>query len=108
MYIKSYCVYILHCSDDTYYVGLSSFLEQRLIQHREGLFPDSYTFKRRPVELQFYAEFTMVHDAIAFEKKIKKWSRSKKKALIESDWNKLRQLAACKNETNYKNYNKDK
>ncbi|NBA85269.1 GIY-YIG nuclease family protein [Emticicia sp. CRIBPO] len=107
MFTKSYSVYILLCSDNTYYVGLSSFLEQRLIQHQEGHFPNSYTFKRRPVELQFCAEFTMVYDAIAFERKLKKWSAKKKKALIDSAWNKLKQLSECKNDTHYKNYYKD-
>jgi len=41
--------------------------------------------------------------AIAFEKQVKGWSRKKKEALINEDIELLRKLAACKNESHYKN-----
>jgi putative endonuclease len=82
-------VYILKCSDDSYYTGVTSNLEQRLFRHKSGFYPDCYTFKRRPLELVFYAEFTDINFAIDKEKQIKKWSRLKKEALINGDYDSL-------------------
>jgi len=61
-------VYILLCSDGTYYTGVTSKLEQRLFQHESGFYQECYTFKRRPVQLVFYCEFTDINFAIDKEK----------------------------------------
>ena len=81
------------CSDDSYYTGLTSNLYKRLIEHRSGKHKDSYTFNRRPINLVFYAEFTDINLAIQTEKQIKKWSRVKKEALINGEFQKLPNLA---------------
>ncbi len=94
--MKIYYVYILQCSDKTYYTGITSNLEQRFIEHQQGKHLESYTYKRRPLELVFYAEFTEVGFAIDTEKQIKKWSRAKKEALINDDYEKLPNLAKKK------------
>ncbi len=94
--MKIYVVYILQCSDKTYYTGITSNLYQRIFQHQNGVFQDSYTSKRRPVELAFYCEFTNVEVAIEKEKQIKKWSRAKKEALINNEFEKLPNLAKKK------------
>ncbi len=86
-------VYILKCADDTYYTGVTSNLNKRLFEHKSGAHIDSYTYKRRPVELKFYAEFTDINLAIESEKQIKKWSRVKKEALINNEHEKLPNLA---------------
>jgi putative endonuclease len=91
--MKVYFVYILKCSDNTYYTGITSNLNARIIEHKTGKHIDSYTFKRRPLELVFYAEFTDVNLAINTEKQIKKWSKIKKEALINNDFEKLPNLA---------------
>lgn len=57
--------------------------------------------------MQFYQKFNDVIQAIYFEKRIKKWTRSKKKALIEGDFDTLQILAECRNATHYK-YGPDK
>ena len=97
-----YFVYILTCADGTYYVGITNDLERRLIEHHSGLNLKSYTFKRRPLEFSFQEEFNDVLEAIYFEKKLKGWSRAKKKALIDGDFNRLQFLAECRNATHYK------
>ena len=94
--MKIYYVYILKCSDDSYYTGFTSNLEQRLNEHKSGKYMDSYTYKRRPIALVFYAEFTEPNIAIAMEKQIKKWSRAKKEALIANRFNQLPNLAKKK------------
>ncbi len=86
-------VYILKCSDDSYYTGITSNLTKRIVEHQTGKHPDSYTFKRRPVTLVFNAEFTDITIAISTEKQIKKWSRKKKEALINGEFEKLPNLA---------------
>ena len=89
-------IYILKCADDSYYTGVTSNLEQRMYQHYSAYFPDCYTASRRPVELVFYAEFTNIRYAIDKEKQIKKWSRAKKEALINGDYDELPNLAKKK------------
>ncbi|MGB5692714.1 MAG: GIY-YIG nuclease family protein [Flavobacteriaceae bacterium] len=91
--MKKYFVYIVKCSDGSYYTGISSNLEKRLLDHNQGKHPDGYTYKRRPVTLMYYAEFTEPEAAIEVEKQIKKWSRAKKEALIEGDYDALINLA---------------
>jgi putative endonuclease len=98
--LKSYFLYILKCSDNTFYTGITNNLERRLDEHQFGVNEDSYTFLRRPIELQFFETFSDVNQAIEFEKKIKKWSGKKKQALIDKNYNKLKELASCRNESN--------
>ena len=103
--MKFYYVYILRCNDNSLYTGITSDLERRIIEHNEGKYPDAYTFKRKPVTLVFYQDFIEPNQAIYFEKKLKKWSKAKKQALINGDFDLLQTLAECRNATNsdYKN-----
>ncbi|NER17393.1 GIY-YIG nuclease family protein [Spongiivirga citrea] len=94
--MKIYYVYILLCSDETYYTGITSNLNKRLFEHNSGENADSYTYHRRPIELVYYCEFTEVGFAIDTEKQIKKWSKAKKEALINSEYDKLPNLAKKK------------
>ncbi|WP_421765277.1 GIY-YIG nuclease family protein [Ekhidna sp.] len=91
--MKQYTVYILKCSDDSYYVGVTNDMETRLLQHNEGLDLKAYTYRRRPVELVFEEHFSDVNQAIAFEKQVKGWRREKKEALIKREWIKLPELS---------------
>ncbi len=86
-------VYMLRCADGSFYTGLTRRpVEERLGEHNSGLI-DGYTAGRRPVELVWSEEFHHATDAIAAERRIKKWSRRKKIALIERDWEALKQAA---------------
>ncbi|MEO8724376.1 MAG: GIY-YIG nuclease family protein, partial [Sphingobium sp.] len=89
----SFWVYILRCSDGTYYTGHTDDLERRIAQHQSGALP-GYTHERRPVELMFSETFTERIDALERERQIKDWSRKKKEALIAGDWGELRKLAS--------------
>lgn len=64
-------VYILKCSDGSYYTGHSDNLENRIAQHHQGAFPVCYTYKRRPLELVFSQEFPTREKALASERQIK-------------------------------------
>ena len=94
--MKQSYVYILKCSDNTYYSGVTSNLEQRTFQHENGFYQTCYTYARRPVELVFFCEFTDINLAIEKEKQIKKWSQAKKKALINDEYDLLPNLAKKK------------
>lgn len=89
-------VYILKCSDNTYYTGVTSNLESRMYKHNSGFYPDSYTASRRPLVLAFYCEFTDINLAFETEKQIKKWSKAKKEALINEEFDSLINLAKKK------------
>jgi putative endonuclease len=86
-------VYILKCSDGSYYTGVTSNITDRIFKHNTGFYPTCYTFDKRPLDLVFYCEFTDINLAIEKEKQIKKWSRLKKEALINEDYDSLINLA---------------
>ena len=86
-------VYILKCSDNTYYTGVTSNLTQRIKEHTSGKHINSYTYSRRPLKLVYYTEFTDINLAILKEKQIKKWSRAKKEALINNETENLPNLS---------------
>lgn len=88
-------VYIVKCADDSYYTGLtrSELPETREQEHNEASYPDAYTSTRRPVKLVYAEYLELVIDAIDAERKIKKWSRRKKEALIAGDWKRVQILA---------------
>ena len=94
--MKQSFVYILECSDNSYYTGVTSNLSQRIFRHEISFYPECYTSSRLPVKLVYYCEFTDINIAIDFEKKIKKWSRVKKQALINEEYDKLPNLAKKK------------
>jgi putative endonuclease len=79
--MKDYFVYILKCSDDSYYTGVTNNLEKRFSEHQSGIIK-GYTSKRLPVRLVFSERLTDINQAIRFEKQIKGWNRKKKEALI--------------------------
>ncbi|MFT6202511.1 MAG: putative endonuclease [Spirosomataceae bacterium] len=94
--MKTYTIYILRCSDKSYYTGVTSNLDKRIIEHQSGKHPDAYTFNRRPVELMYIGEFQYISQAIAHEKQVKGWSRKKKEALIEDNWEEVVRLSNLK------------
>ncbi|MBN8703019.1 MAG: GIY-YIG nuclease family protein [Bacteroidetes bacterium] len=99
-------VYILECSDKSYYTGVTNNPDKRLIEHNTGENIKSYTYSRRPVKMIYCERFVDFNLAIKWEKRIKDWNRKKKEALINEKWDVLKIEAACKNETSHKNIKK--
>ncbi len=85
-------VYMLRCRNGSYYTGLTTALEQRIGQHHAGTM-EGYTSTRLPVECVYVAEFQSMYDAIDWERKVKRWSRAKKEALIARDYDRLPELS---------------
>jgi putative endonuclease len=92
-YGRRYFVYMVLCRDRTFYTGITHDVDVRVGQHNAGVYPDCYTYTRRPVRLVFSTDFKEVLDAIAFEKQLKGWSRAKKIALVRGDWPEIVRLA---------------
>lgn len=98
-YIKrgyDYYVYIVLCSDGSYYTGITKDIDRRIAEHNDGIADDSYTYIRRPVELKYIEVFENVEKAIVREKQIKNWSRKKKEAIIDANFDKLKEYAKKK------------
>ncbi|MGB4399717.1 MAG: GIY-YIG nuclease family protein, partial [Daejeonella sp.] len=66
----------------TLYIGVTSDLRSRVLQHREHHFPDSFTAKYNLTECVYFEYFPTIVQAIKREKELKKWRREKKNQLI--------------------------
>jgi len=94
-------VYILKCSDGSFYTGSTVDLIRRIIQHQKGL-GANHTSKRLPVSLVYCYHYRSIATAFRREKQIQGWSHTKKQALISGNTNLLHELAACQNESHLK------
>jgi len=89
--VKSPFVYIMGSASGTLYVGVTSNLEKRVWEHKQGVH-EGFTKTYKVTNLLFMEEHSSMSDAIAREKQIKAWSRDKKLALIREGnprWNDL-------------------
>ncbi|MFA7420052.1 MAG: GIY-YIG nuclease family protein [Melioribacteraceae bacterium] len=93
--MKRMWVYILQCSDGSYYTGVTNNLEIRLLEHEQGLH-EGYTATRLPIKLVYQCEFSDPLTAIEREKQIKGWTREKKEALIKGEFDLLIELSKKK------------
>jgi putative endonuclease len=89
-------MYILECSDGTYYTGSTKYLEQRILEHNNGE-GANYTNKRLPVKLIYSEEYHRIDHAFYREKQVQGWTRKKKEALMLGDADLLHELAICQN-----------
>jgi putative endonuclease len=78
---------------------MTNSIDRRIFEHNSGKNTDCYTFIRRPVVLVWFESFSDPTQAIMIEKQLKGWSRKKKEALINEDWDKL--VKYSKNYTEY-------
>jgi putative endonuclease len=80
---KQFAVYILtNRPHGVLYVGMTSSLAQRVYQHREGLIP-GFTKRYHLTRLVYYEHLDTAEQTIAREKRLKRWHRQWKIALIE-------------------------
>lgn len=85
-------LYILECSDGSYYTGSTRDLEKRLREHENSM-GANYTKKKQPVKLVYFEEYLRIDEAFNREKQIQGWGHIKKKALIENRKGELPLLA---------------
>ena len=89
---SAYYVYMLRCSDGSYYVGHTNDLEHGLAAHERGA-TEGYTLSRRPVGLVFSDQLSTRLEAFHRERQIKGWSRARKEALTKGGWDGLVELS---------------
>jgi putative endonuclease len=80
-----YFLYILECSDQTFYTGITTNLDRRIKEHNNSKLGAKYTKVRRPINLVYSKEFLNRSVASIEEARIKKLSRSEKLNLIKYD-----------------------
>ncbi|MEQ9297859.1 MAG: GIY-YIG nuclease family protein [Cyclobacteriaceae bacterium] len=87
------CVYILTSKrNSTLYIGVTSDLLSRMVEHREKKYPKSFSARYNLNKLVYYQAFHSIEEAIDREKQLKAGSRKKKMDLINGlnpDWNDL-------------------
>lgn len=97
-------MYILECANGQYYVGSTSDLELRLMQHQGAHVAENLQTRRGsyftklhlPIKLVYKEEFPTIQQAFKREQQVKKWTRAKKEALINGDYELLVQLSKSK------------
>jgi predicted GIY-YIG superfamily endonuclease len=87
-----FLVYILRCSDDSFYVGHTSDVQERVKAHNDGR-GASWTARRGPVHLVYQEPHRDEQAAVARERQLKRWTHQKKLALINGDLTTLKSLA---------------
>ncbi|WP_241993076.1 GIY-YIG nuclease family protein [Cryobacterium frigoriphilum] len=85
-------MYILRCSDRSFYVGSTWNLEHRLWQHAQGE-GSEYTKRRLPVRLEYFEEYERISEAFGREKQVQGWGRKKRQALIDGRLGDLSKLS---------------
>jgi putative endonuclease len=95
-------LYILECSDGTYYTGSTIDLHKRLWQHKNGL-GANHTKKRLPVKLVYLEVYERIVNAYFREKQIQGWTHAKKQALIKKNYDEIHKLAECQNVSHFLN-----
>jgi len=83
---SAYYVYIVRCSDDTYYTGITTDLARRVEEHNGSPKGAKYTRTRRPVALVYSECHPDKSAASGREYRIKKMSRAAKRSLIASQY----------------------
>ncbi len=81
--MKTYYVYILASASRVLYTGITNHLERRVLQHKRKQV-QGFTQRYNATQLVYFEVWGEVRAAIAREKQIKDWRRSKKIALIQS------------------------
>jgi putative endonuclease len=76
--MSSYYVFLLECSDKTFYIGWTNNIEKKIQEHNNGKFGAKYTRARRPIKLVYVETYSTLSAALKREAQIKKLSHDKK------------------------------
>ncbi|MEG0789971.1 MAG: GIY-YIG nuclease family protein [Alistipes sp.] len=86
-------VYILKCCNGNFYVGSTTNVDTRLKEHAAGIGAD-YVRRHLPIELVYMQNYPSIEAAFYIERQLHRWSHKKKQALIDGDYEALKQLSA--------------
>ncbi|MEX1003000.1 MAG: GIY-YIG nuclease family protein [Crocinitomicaceae bacterium] len=99
-------VYMLECSNGTIYTGSTIHLNERVEDHFKGQ-GANHTKRYPPTKLIYVKEFDRIDKAFYREKQIQRWGKDKKLALASRNFEKLKELAECMNDSHWKSYVKE-
>ncbi|WP_394880096.1 GIY-YIG nuclease family protein [Gaetbulibacter sp. M235] len=77
--MKLYYVYIVRCSDNSLYTGITNNIERRVYEHNVGVLKSTYTYKRRPVILVLVKNFWNLSRLLPLKRLLKNGVRKRKK-----------------------------
>jgi len=77
-------LYMLRCSDNSFYTGITTDLERRLTQHNDGI-ASRYTRSRKPVKMVYHETCDDRSAALKRECAVKKLTRVEKKRLVQGN-----------------------
>ncbi len=89
--MSAYIYILANKKNGTIYTGVTNDIVRRVFEHRQG-FVDGFSKKYDLKSLVYFDSFESIYDAITMEKRIKRWRREWKLALIEKlnpDWQDL-------------------
>lgn len=88
-----YYFYILRCSDNSLYCGQTNNLQRRINEHNFDKNKSSkYLRTKKPVKLIYSEKYPTLQLAMKREWQVKKWSKTKKEALVKKDFELLKKL----------------
>jgi len=74
--------YIIKCKDNSFYTGITTDLDRRFKEHKEG-HGGKYTLSHKPLKIIFFERFKTRSKASKRESQIKGWTRQKKENLVK-------------------------
>ena len=77
-----YFVYLLECEDDSIYTGITTDVERRFAEHKNGT-GGHFTRAKKAKRIVYTEQYPDRSSALKREAEIKKWSREKKLALVK-------------------------
>ena len=75
-------VYILLCSDKSFYTGISNDPKKRFVEHKNGK-GGRYTRSHKPIKILYTKEFPNKSVALKCELQIKSWTHDKKIRILK-------------------------
>ena len=81
--MNNWFIYIVRCSDNSLYTGITKNIEKRIDEHNNGKAGAAYTRARRPVKLVYQEIFKTRSDATKREIEIKKFRKKEKELILE-------------------------
>lgn len=78
--------YILRCNDNSLYSGVTNNVVRRIQEHNSHTSKSAkYTRAKQPVVLVYQEQYMTIQEAMAREREVKKWPKSKKEKLVSSN-----------------------
>lgn len=88
-----YYFYILRCSDNSLYCGMTSNLDKRIKEHNSDSSKGAkYLRAKKPAKVVHTEKFPDIKSAMNRELQVKKWTKAKKEALVKEDLELLKKL----------------